>query len=281
VRHVSDPEPGRLGPADLCLLEAPHPRLLETLDRAPRPSAVIYDAIDLWDGSLGAGWYHPAAEARAIARADLLVASSELLRGRLAAQADRPVALVPNAVDLRLFDPAIPRERPRDVRAGHPTVLYVGALWGEWVDVGLIAAVARAVPRAVVHLLGPTGGRSIPRLPNLHVLGPRPREAVPAYLACADVAILPFLGSALADAVSPLKLFEYLAMGVPVVSTPLAEVAARPGVIAVARDESSFISAVERAARERLPAGLVRAEVADQGWSSRVDRILALVEREG
>jgi glycosyltransferase involved in cell wall biosynthesis len=104
---------------------------------------------------------------------------------------------------------------------------------------------------------------------------------VPAYLACADVAILPFLGSALADAVSPLKLFEYLAMGVPVVSTPLAEVAARPGVIAVARDESSFISAVERAARERLPAGLVRAEVADQGWSSRVDRILALVEREG
>ena len=278
VRHVSDPEHERRVAPDLCLVEAPHPHLLAALDRAPRPETVVYDAIDIWDGSLGAGWYDPAAEAETIARADLLVASSELLRDRLADQSGRPVTLVPNAVDLRLFDPGVPRERPGDVRPGRPTVLYVGALWGEWVDVRLIAAVARALPAAEVHLLGPTGGRVIPALPNLHVLGPRPREEVPAYLAAADVAIVPFVGSRLADAVSPLKVFEYLAMGVPVVSTPIAELAARPGVIAIAADESAFARAVDRAAAERQPPDRIRAEVAAEGWSARVDRILGLVE---
>ena len=68
---------------------------------------------------------------------------------------------MPNAVDLRLFDPAVPRERPRDVRQGRPTVLYVGALWGEWVDVGLVGAVARNVANVRVRNVGTVGGNLV------------------------------------------------------------------------------------------------------------------------
>jgi glycosyltransferase involved in cell wall biosynthesis len=273
VRHVSDPPAAPRPPADLCLVEAPDPRLLAELARRPRPKALVYDAIDLWDGSLGAGWYDRGAEARAIAGADALVASSELLRDELAERSGRRVALVPNAVDLDLFDPTRPQPRPADVRPGRPTILYVGALWGDWVDVELIAAVARGLPSSEVHLLGPTGGRRLPSLANLHVLGPRPQTDVPSYIAAADVAIIPFAPSRIARAVSPLKLFEYLAMGIPVVSTPLPEVASLAEVT-VAADPAGFVAAVAAARRAEVRPAALRERLREHGWAARVDRLL-------
>jgi glycosyltransferase involved in cell wall biosynthesis len=276
VRHLSD-APFPASPAvDLCLLEAPHPRLLAELEGGARAAAVVYDAIDLWEGSLGAGWYDAAAEAAAVARADVLVASSELLRAALGERSGRSVTLIPNAVDLGLFDPSIPRERPGDVRPGRPTVLYVGALWGEWVDLELVVGLARALPSAQVHLLGPAGTRRLPPLANLHVLGPRPQNEVPAYVAAADVAIIPFAPTRLAHAVSPLKLFEYLAMGVPVVSTDLAgvaELAALPDVH-VASDLAGFVAAVAAARRAPLSAAELSERMRAHGWAARVDRLL-------
>jgi O-antigen biosynthesis protein len=277
IRHVSDPPEGTAPELDLCLLEGPHPQLVAEVDDIARrqPGAiVVYDAIDAWEGSLGAGWYDRGAEDAAIARAAVLVASSELLRRELGERSGREVVLLPNAVDLHLFDPAIVRERPQDLVPGRPTVLYVGALWGEWVDVDLIDALAHALPAAEIHLLGPTGRRKLPALPNLHVLGPRPQTDVPAYIAAADVGIVPFATDRLAQAVSPLKAFEYLAMGVPVVATALAEVKNLPGVTVTAT-ASEFIAAVATAIRSGESAQRLRASVHGDSWEARVDRLLA------
>jgi glycosyltransferase involved in cell wall biosynthesis len=278
MRHVTEPAPaGAAGGAarDLVLLEAPHPALVRAAldDRGREP--VLYDAIDVWDGALGAGWYERDAEDRAIARADVLVASADLLRCEIARRSGRAVHLLPNAVDRRRFDPQRAHPVPADVRRGAPTVVYVGALWGEWVDLDLIAGLASRLPRAEIHLVGHPGSRSVPRARNLHMLGPRPQAVIPAYLQAADVAIVPFVGGRLADAVSPLKVFEALAMHRPVVATPLPELADVPGVRLAAR-LAAFAEAVAASTAQRLPIDEVEAFLVAHTWSARVDSLLEL-----
>lgn len=271
ARHVDEPGADPADPADLVLLEAPHPRLAAMAAAARGP--VVYDAIDEWSGSLGAGWYDRATETRLLESADHLVASAELLRDDLARRTGRTVELLPNAVDRALFGAG--HTYPAPIVRGTPTVVYVGALWGEWVDVALIADLARVRPHAEIHLIGPPGTRALPEAPNVHVHGARPRAEIPGFLAAADVAIVPFVASRLSAAVSPLKVFEYLAMDRPVVSTELPDLRAVPGVT-LAPDAASFVAAVERASREPFPRDAVQRFLADHTWERRVDRLLEL-----
>ena len=255
------------------LVEAPHPCFARTIHQLPADVPVLYDAIDVWDGVLGAGWYEASAESATVARADVLIASSALLRDELVARTRRAVTLVENGVDPHVFDPSRPRIVPSDLRRGAPTVVYVGSLWGDWVDLDLVANVARALPDASFNLIGPAGSRRVPAPDNVFVLGPRPQRDVPAYLAAADVAIIPFVTSRLSAAVSPLKAFEYLAMQRPVVSTPLPELAGVPGV-AIATDAPSFAAAIAAASRSTFPREDAAAFVARHTWQARVDRLL-------
>jgi glycosyltransferase involved in cell wall biosynthesis len=260
------------------LIEAPHPLLAAELAALPPDVTTIYDAIDVWDGSLGAGWYDRATEDALLRRASALVASSCLLRDELALRTGRPVELLPNGVDPRVFDARVARAVPPDLRRGEPTVLYVGSLWGEWVDLDLIAAVAHALPRAAFNLIGPAGTRRLPSAPNIAILGARAQRDVPAYLQAADVAIVPFASGRLSAAVSPLKAFEYLAMERPVVATPLPELDGVPGVT-IARGVEAFAAAIGDAARTTFPRADAAAFVARQTWQERVDRLVDISSR--
>jgi glycosyltransferase involved in cell wall biosynthesis len=265
---------------ELAVIEAPHPRLLGELAPLPEGVPTVYDAIDLWDGSLGAGWYDRHAEERLLRRATHLIASSRLLADELRRRSGRDVALLSNGVDLRLFDAQRTWPLPADLRRGSPTVVYVGALWGDWVDLELVAAVARARPDAVFNLVGPRGTRRLPVEPNVLHLGAKPQHEVPAYLQAADVAIVPFASDRLSAAVSPLKAFEYLAMERPVVATPLPELAGVPGVT-IAQGTQAFAAAVEQAARATFPRADAAAFVAQHTWQERVDRLLDITQRGG
>jgi glycosyltransferase involved in cell wall biosynthesis len=263
----------------LVLVEAPHPLFLEVLERLRPGTRVLYDAIDVWDGTLGAGWYDAAAETAILGRATALAASSALLRDELAQRTGRDVALVENGVDPHVFDATVPRPAPPDLRRGAPTVVYVGALWGDWVDLDLVAAVARMMPEASFNLIGAAGTRRLPAAGNVVALGPRPQREVPAYLAAADVAIVPFVTSRLSAAVSPLKAFEYLAMARPVVSTPLPELRDVPGVT-IADDASAFSAAIVAATLRPFPREQAAAFVAGHTWQARVDRLLNFATRD-
>ena len=263
----------------LVLVEAPHPRFLDVLARLRPGTPVLYDAIDVWDGTLGAGWYDARAESAILERATALAASSALLRDELAHRTGRDVALVENGVDPRVFDPTVPRCAPADMRRGAPTVVYVGALWGDWVDLDLVATVARALPEASFNLIGAAGTRRLPAADNVVALGPRPQRDVPAYLAAADVAIVPFVTSRLSAAVSPLKAFEYLAMRRPVVSTPLPELHGVPGVT-IADGATAFAAAIVDAARRPFPRASAAGFVAGHTWQARVDRLLDIATRD-
>jgi glycosyltransferase involved in cell wall biosynthesis len=281
AHHVSERVEYRSSPAPCCS----RPRIRSCSPwqgRVERSVPVVYDAIDAWDGALGAGWYDRPSEDEALSRADHLIASSALLRDEIAARSGRGVELLPNAHDPRRFDASIRHARPRDVRPGEPTVGFVGALWGEWVDLELVAHVARALPRATFHLIGPTGDRQLPKAPNVFALGPKPQGEIPAYLQACEVAILPFTRDRLSVAVSPLKLFEYLAMRRPVIATDLPELANVPGV-RIARTTAAFAAAIDEQGRN--PSPWPEAEVgrflASHTWAARVDRLLALLDLDG
>jgi glycosyltransferase involved in cell wall biosynthesis len=260
----------------LVLVESPHPafeRAITTL-RA-RGARVVYDMIDDWASGLGGGWYERAAEDRIAAASDVLIASSTNLVERLAARTGRPVRLVPNAVNARIFDATATYARPADLAAGRPQIIYVGALWGRWFDWSLVRRVAEAYPQAAVTLIGDYRGQCpYPPPRNVFFLGLKAHRELPAYLAHADVGLVPFLATRLTQAMSHLKVFEYLTMGVRVVATPSVELTNLP-YVHLAQDADGFVAAVGRAADEVVDPAVIAAFARPNTWERRVDALLA------
>lgn len=253
-----------------------------------RMSAVVYDCMDRWtdfpdsmaDASLRSLVVD--LEGGLLDRADVVLCSAAGLFDAKRAVAKGRALLVRNGADVEHFAPK-GRTVPDDI-AGlpRPVVGYVGAV-AEWVDFELLREVAIARPDWSIVLVGPVfqgqsmgdarGLQEIVGLENVHLLGPRPYADVPAYVEAFDVATIPFRCNGLTEDTNPIKVYEYLAVGVPVVSTPMPEVAALEGVH-LAADAPAFVEAVERARDERWDGDMIaaRMEVARQNsWESRAD----------
>ena len=239
-----------LGPTGPVILWLSHPDQASQIGRYGE-ALVCFDSMD----------YHAAfkrgraratmatAERDLLARADLVFTSSEDLHGRARAVGARAM-LVSNAADVEHFARAAgPLPEPTDLaRCRRPRLLYYGTL-GPWVDAGWIAGIARARPDWSVVLIGPRAGADLRPLagsPNVCLLGPRPYAALPAYLRHADVCLLPRLANDLTRAMDPVKVYEYLAAGRPVVATPLPELAKYGDLVDVAATPAAAVAAIER-----------------------------------
>lgn len=167
-------------------------------------------------------------------------------------RADLPIATIRNGVDVERFEAgARSSPRPTDVpAAGRPIVGFVGALY-EWIDWALIARVLRALPEYDFVFVGPHDGRSsasaLSGIDNAVFLGARSYDRVPAYVQAFDVCWVPFDQSRVSRAANPVKIYEYLSLGKPVVSTPVADTESFEGLIRVGRG-SDEIAAHLRAA---------------------------------
>ena len=217
-----------------------------------------------------------------VRRADLVLASSERLsdeRRRL----NPNTHFVTHGVDVSHFGRGLDRKGaiPDDLKALRPPVVGFFGLLADWVDLDLVAAVARARPGWSFALLGRAAAPldAVRGLPNVHLLGPKPYERLPDYCRGFDAAIIPFRSSELTLRANPLKLREYLAAGLPVVSTPLPEVARYQPHVRMAEDAERFAAALARAIEERGPgADRARAEaVRQEGWEVRVAEIERLL----
>ena len=120
-------------------------------------------------------------------------------------------------MNLRLFNERKNYPIPADLPRTELVITYIGALYGNWFDWDLLVDTARAYPQASVVVIGDYRGQCPDALPNLHFLGLKPQSSLPAYLAHSNVAIIPWKVNEITVATSPLKLYEYLAMHVPVV----------------------------------------------------------------
>jgi teichuronic acid biosynthesis glycosyltransferase TuaH len=137
--------------------------------------------------------------------------------------ATRPVKLIPNGVDVAHFTAL--RPRPADLPPA-PVAVYVGTLHEERIDLDLVVALAGELRHVAVVLVGPdalaSASRSRLRDANVHLLGPRPYQDVPAYLQHADVVIVPHRVTPFTESLDPIKAYECLAVGRPVVATEVA-----------------------------------------------------------
>ena len=175
-----------------------------------------------------------------------------------------------------LFDAEKYYPRPADLPEAEWIAIYIGALWGDWFDWRLLRAVAEAYPEAAVVVIGDYRGQCESPPPNLHFLGLKPQRVLPAYLAYAQVALIPWVVNAITQATSPLKLYEYLAMQRPVVAPDLEPLQGIPGVY-LAHDAEEFVRLVAEAARRGVPEEAVRQFVALHNWQARVDRLLEIL----
>lgn len=256
----------------LAIVELPHPQFLPLIIRLKEAGyRVVYDLMDDWsDPALGGWGYSRSVEEAMVRAADGLVASANALGEYLEQLAGRPVTLVPNAVNTRIFRPGdyLP---PQDLPSGEGPVLeYHGSLYGDWFDWEALTKVAEAFPQARVVVIGDLR-RSPPVPGNVHFLGLKPQHRLPAYLAQTRVGLVPFVVSPTTHTVSPLKVFECLAMGVPVAAPPLQPLEGLEGVYV----DPDLVTAVATALDAPRPDP---AQAASQhGWGERMGRLLGSV----
>jgi glycosyltransferase involved in cell wall biosynthesis len=242
---------------------------------------LVYDRIDLHVGFPGVPARIETVEARLIREADLVCATAGLLAER-PREVSPQVLLLPNGVDLAAFPaPAAVRQ------TGSPVVVgYVGAL-GPWFDVEAVEAAGRAFPDWRFRLAGQVEDPEVAALaglPNLETVGEIPFADVPSFLAGLDVALVPFRDLPLTRAVDPVKLYEALAMGLPVVARRLPETErwAEP-LVYLYDDPAGFVRQMRRAVEQRSPElARERRRVAEgESWDRRAAGLLRAVAALG
>ncbi|HEV8716123.1 MAG TPA: glycosyltransferase [Candidatus Binatia bacterium] len=186
-------------------------------------------------------------------QADLVTVSASFLLRRFAHLGEK-VILVRNGADFSHFHAVQPT--PALAHLPRPIVGYYGAI-SEWFDTRFVAAAARKHPEWSFVLIGDTFGadvRPLQGLANVHLLGEKPYADLPGYLQCFAVCCIPFHLTDLTRATDPVKFYEFLSAGKPVVVTPLPELAAFAEVFYCASNEEEFVEQLEAAVQENNPA---------------------------
>jgi len=154
----------------------------------------------------------------------------------------------PSSVDHAHFGRADVADHPDQAALPHPRLGYYGVI-DERLDLDLVAALADVRSDWQVVMVGPLAKirpESLPRRPNLHWMGQRRYDELPAFLAGWDVCLMPFALNASTRFISPTKTLEYLAAGKPAVSTPIRDVAEQyAAIVPIAATPPQFVAACE------------------------------------
>jgi glycosyltransferase involved in cell wall biosynthesis len=257
--------------------------LIDALD----PALVVYHCVDDIAAQPGVdAASFEAAERRFAARADLVLASAPALAARLRTVSEN-VLDAPNVADTELFASAL---RPGALDGGMatlatPRIVFTGAVVATKLDIPLLVALARARPAWSFALVGPVGPgdprtdvSALAAEPNIHMLGRRAYEKLPEVLRAADAGLIPYARNELTDSVFPMKVYEYLAAGLPVISTPLPALAA-VAEVARASDADGIARLLDDALAHDSPERRVERSkaAAAHSWDRRLEEIAAAV----
>ena len=213
---------------------------------------IVYDCMDEHAGFTTNNATMLQHEETLVAQSDLVVTTSRKLYDKLVPVSKRILAL-PNATDFDHFSQPGPLH-PLSKLEG-PVIGYYGAI-SDWFDVEMVRSGAEARPDWQFVLVGDTFGAdvsSLKRLANVHLPGEQPYAAIPSYLHQFDVAIIPFLLTPLTESTNPIKFYEYLSAGKPVVAVELRELDPYKDYFYPVRSQKEFITQIETALREDAP----------------------------
>lgn len=250
---------------------------------------VVYQCVDEYSEFTGAD---AAAilemEARLAQRADVvLVSAGPLLESKR--RLNPETHLVTHGVEVehfrRALDPATetpPDLAPRPGGANGAVIGFFGLI-ADWVDLDLVAHLARSRPEWTLVLIGKadTDVSALEALPNVRLLGRKRYEDLPAYCKGFDVAILPFRINELTLAANPLKLREYLAAGLPVVATAIPEAERLAPLVRVGRDPDHFLAQMDEvlASGAAGPREAISRAMDTESWDCKVAEMEAIVGR--
>jgi glycosyltransferase involved in cell wall biosynthesis len=237
------------------------------------PIAIVYDCMDELSLFRGAPAEMVERERELIEVADVVFTGGSSLYEAKRARSDN-VHCFPSSVDAAHFRQArVRRPDPADqAEIPHLRLGFAGVI-DERMDIELLEELATARPDWHLVLVGPVvkiDPNHLPKLPNIHYLGGKPYAELPRYLAGWDLALLPFALNESTRFISPTKTPEYLAAGLPVVSTPIRDVVSPYGAAELAqigRTAQDFVQAIERE--------LDRSATERRKWLKRVDGFLS------
>lgn len=213
---------------------------------------LVYDCMDLHAGFSTSNIYRIQDEETLLNNSDAVIASSNYLYNFVKKYHPHPL-LVPNAADFEFFHQAVePKEIEEIKDLSHPIIGYYGAI-SDWFDTNLIAELASDFPEWTFLLIGDTSLADLCPFANkynIHLLGEKPYNDIPSYLSNFDVCIIPFKKSPLTEATNPVKLFEYLSAGKPVVSTNLEEISYYAEYTKLAETKSDWVKAIKESLNE-------------------------------
>ena len=246
--------------------------------------AVIYDITDDWSAM------PMSAKLRArilrqddelAARCDAVIVCSPHLAEQKKQYGAR-VHLIPNGVDTERYRPVCQRTwepHPLTATWPRPILAHTGTIHSDRTDVPLVLDIARLIPRGTIALIGPDHLNDADRdrlraMPNIRLTGPVANAVLPRIMSGFDVCIVPHRVDAFSESQDPLKLYEYLACGLPIVSTPIAGFRNYPELIHLATGGPDFAAAIATALNEGTTRSSDRqAAVASRTWEACVDRI--------
>jgi glycosyltransferase involved in cell wall biosynthesis len=246
------------------------------------PDLVVTDVVD--DSRT---WYRPGSHhytrvernlSDILDRTDVVLANCAPVAQHVA-RFSADVHVVPNACELP--DRVARGTPPPELRSmDRPVIGYVGNM-SDRIDIDLLDDIARARPAWQFVFVGSAHlDQSILRLdrhPNVHFVGVKPYDEARQFIRHFDVALIPHLDNDMTRAMNPLKAFVYCAEGVPVVSTPIANLEELGDLISIAKGADDFIDAIEDAlaeGRRALDVELLEPHT----WQRRVDDVLELLD---
>jgi glycosyltransferase involved in cell wall biosynthesis len=254
-----------------------------------KPLASIYQSLDEISQEPYIARHGIQAEFDAMKNCDIAIGTSTGLCDRHAAENGRTVHLLANAADYDTFENAINKNFPQPVEMkdlAKPVIIYTGHYSDLRLDHVLVRRICTEFKEATVLFVGTYEKKDLEKeslltIPNLHFIGSRPIESLPAYLSHASVAIIPYKSNELTRGIYPLKINEYLAAGIPTVSSNFSnDINSFDGLIYLGNSQDEFIAQIKNALnenpQEKLAARMNHAF--NNSWRMRITKLESIIE---
>jgi glycosyltransferase involved in cell wall biosynthesis len=245
------------------------------------PELLVYDVMDDLSAFAHASPALKTMQLRALREADVIFTGGRSIDAGVRSRCDRETHLFPSGVEPEHYAGARSLREPRD----RPVAGYVGVI-DERMDLELVAGLAAALPDWDIEMVGPIfkiDPEDVPKAPNIRYLGMQAYEDLPRVMGGFDVALMPFAINEATRSLSPTKTLEYLAAGLPVVSTRVRDVVTDySGIVDLRDDAAGFAEACRHVLTHRCDErdAKVAPILHDHRWDTIAERMQQVMERD-